>query len=126
MLITPLDTCGQVWLTGDRFAKLKECSDPLTGVLLENYRIWWGEDSISKLSASTCLYDNVAVYLAQRGPKDLLQFETLNIELADDGWTTVGPAGKEMTMATEWENQEGFYDLLLSIYQQPTVQRQGG
>ena len=40
--ITPLDTCGLVNLSGERFQTLKRSHDPCVQALLENYRIWEG------------------------------------------------------------------------------------
>ena len=38
--LTPLDTCGLVKITGDRYAAFRESTDPLARAVLENYRLW--------------------------------------------------------------------------------------
>ncbi len=76
-VITPLDTCGLVRLSGERFKRLAKSDDPLVRVLLENYRIWAKKESVDDLTASSVLFDTVAVYLALPGAKPLLRSEQL-------------------------------------------------
>ena len=110
-IITPLDTCGLVNLSGNRFQKLVASNDPLVKALIESYRIWAKND---KVSASTTLFDTVAVYLALRRPK-LLEMEELRIKVTDDGMTRVDPAGAKMSVATQWKDLDGYRDLLVKI-----------
>ena len=104
-VITPLDTCGLVNLSGERFQKLAASNDPLVKALLENYRIWAKND---KVDASSTLFDTVAVYLALPGPKPLLEMEELRIKVTGDGMTVIDPAGAKMSVATEWKDLEGY------------------
>lgn len=41
MTITPLDTCGLVKLTGDKYRKVADSADPLARAVIENYKIWY-------------------------------------------------------------------------------------
>jgi inosine-uridine nucleoside N-ribohydrolase len=109
-VITPLDTCGLVNLSGRRFEKLAASDDPLVKALIENYRIWAKND---KVNASSILFDTVAVYLALPGPKPLLEMKELRIKVTDDGMTRIDPAGAKMAVATEWKDLEGYRDLLM-------------
>ncbi len=111
--ITPLDTCGLVRLSGDRFQTLKQSRDPMVQALLENYRIWAGKLSVDELKASSILFDTVAVYLANTGDRPLLKLETLSIKVTDDGHTVVDPQGRQMSVATAWNDLDGFCDLLM-------------
>jgi inosine-uridine nucleoside N-ribohydrolase len=113
--ITPLDTCGLVILSGERFATLKKSQDPFARTLLENYRIWAGKASLDQLDRSSVLYDTVAVYLANPGEKPLLTFETLSIAVTNDGFTKIDEAGRKMSVATAWKNLDGYEDLLVKI-----------
>ena len=113
--ITPLDTCGLVNLAGPRFQKLVASQDPLVQVLLENYRIWAKKDQLSQLTASSVLFDTVAVYLAFPDQRPLMKLETLSITVTDDGFTRIDPAGKSMVVATEWNDVDGYRDLLVQI-----------
>jgi inosine-uridine nucleoside N-ribohydrolase len=111
-VITPLDTCGLVNLSGKRFQKLTASKDPLVKALIENYRIWAKND---KVAASTTLFDTVAIYLAMPGPKPLLKMEELRIKVTGDGMTPVDPAGAKMSVATQWKDLDGYRDLLVKI-----------
>ena len=111
--ITPVDTCGLVNLSGQRFQTLKRSNDPSVKAMLENYRIWAKNKSIDDLKASSTLFDTVAVYLANPGDKALIQFETLPIIVTKDGFTRIDPKGKKMLVATSWKDLDGFRDLLV-------------
>jgi inosine-uridine nucleoside N-ribohydrolase len=118
MAITPLDTCGLVKLAGPRFATLKAGNDPLVKALLENYRVWAGKAELAQLTASSVLFDTVAVYLAY-SQRPLVQMETLDIAVTDDGSTRIDPAGRKMSVATEWKDLEAYGDLLVKILAGP-------
>ena len=51
--------------------------------------------SVDELHESTVLFDTVAVYLANPGPKPLIKLETLPIVVTKDGFTRVDPKGTE-------------------------------
>jgi inosine-uridine nucleoside N-ribohydrolase len=113
--ITPLDTCGLVSLAGARFSTLAASRDPLVRALLENYRIWSQKDSFGKLTASSVLFDTVAIYLALPGDKPLLRMEDLRIDVTADGLTVVDPAGAKMSVATAWNDLGRYEDFLVSV-----------
>lgn len=121
--ITPLDTCGLVKLSGSAFAQLKTNRDTLAQAMLENYRIWSKSNALAQLTESTTLFDTVAVYLADPGPKSLLGLETLNISVSDKGMTVIDPAGAKMTVATTWKDLPGYRDFLVRTLASPTVQK---
>ena len=112
-VITPLDTCGLVRLTGTRFAALKESRDKLIAALLENYRIWAKKESVEELTESSVLFDTVAVYLALPGPKPHLEMEKLVINVSPEGMTVVDPAGAKMMFATAWKDLDAYEEFLL-------------
>jgi inosine-uridine nucleoside N-ribohydrolase len=111
-VITPLDTCGVINLSGERFRKLAASNDPLVKALIESYRIWAKND---KVDASSTLFDTVAVYLALPGAKPLLKMEELRLKVTDDGMTVIDPAGAKMDVATEWTSLDDFRDLLVKV-----------
>ncbi|OGD22770.1 MAG: hypothetical protein A2W03_03280 [Candidatus Aminicenantes bacterium RBG_16_63_16] len=113
-VITPLDTCGLVRITGERFKRLAISDDPLVRILLENYRIWAKKESVDDLTASSVLFDTVAVYLALPGDKRLLLLEQLRIEVKPDGLTVIDPAGAKMSVATAWKDLAPYEDFLVS------------
>jgi inosine-uridine nucleoside N-ribohydrolase len=111
-VITPLDTCGLVNLSGKRFQTLVESNDALTRALLENYRIWAKND---KVNASSVLFDTVGVYLAYPGARPLVKLEELPISVDKNGMTVIDPAGRKMQVATEWTDLDAYRDLLVKV-----------
>lgn len=111
--ITPLDTCGLVKLTGEKYQKVLAGKDPLTEAVIENYRIWarsFGSPEMAEERSST-LYDTVAVYLAFA--EDLLVMEDLPIRVTDDGYTVIDERAKQIRCATAWKDLSAFEDLLV-------------
>jgi inosine-uridine nucleoside N-ribohydrolase len=120
MAITPLDTCGLVRLSGDRFAKLKESNDEVVKAVLENYRIWSKKNQLSELKGSSILFDTAAVYLAGSS-KPLMKLEDLNISVGDKGMTLIDPAGAKMAVATSWTDLDGYHDYLVTRLTMPVA-----
>lgn len=113
--ITPLDTCGSIYLEGARWQKLLAHADnPVVGAILENYRHWLvaaKQDFALLENRSSCLYDTVAIYLALA--EENLIFERLPIKADDKGFTRIDPArGRQMDCATGWVNKEAYLDFL--------------
>lgn len=113
MTITPLDTCGFVVLKGERYARVRDCKDPLVAALIENYRAWGRALKRDAETKSSVLFDTVAVYLAFTD--ELLKMEQLPLRIEDDGFTRVMPAGqgKLVNTATEWKDLEAFEEFLV-------------
>jgi len=115
MTITPLDTCGIVKLKGAKYKKVFESDKPLARAVIANYRAWaksqgWEEAQVN--TASSTLYDTVAVYLAIS--TELVRMERLPIRVTDDGYTAIDDKGKPVNCATEWKDLAAFEDLLVS------------
>jgi inosine-uridine nucleoside N-ribohydrolase len=113
--ITPLDTCGLIYLKGENFKKVRDCHDPLIQTLMENYSIWkktpFGKErAFENLVESSCLYDTVAVYLAFS--EDLVEMERLGIRVDDEGFTRIDPKAKNINCAMNWKSLEGFETFL--------------
>lgn len=115
MTITPLDTCGLVTLSGEKYRRVRDSQDPVARDILVNYRIWVPGDA--KLPANTAddrsstLFDTVAIYLAIR--QDLCVMEKLGIRVTDDGMTVIDPQAKQINVATGWKNLRAFEDFLV-------------
>jgi inosine-uridine nucleoside N-ribohydrolase len=108
MTITPLDTCGIVDLQGDQYRAVREAQSAIATAVMENYRLW---DPWAWETRSSILYDTVAIYL---GFSDaLLKVENLNIRVTDEGYTAIDPAGRPVTVATEWKDLERFRQLIV-------------
>jgi inosine-uridine nucleoside N-ribohydrolase len=110
--ITPLDTCGIVHLTGDRYARVHSCQTPGAQALMENYRIWakalekQGQQMPDPALRSSTLFDTVAVYLGYS--EELLQMETINLVVDKDGYTKIDPAGVPVRCAMGWRDLDAF------------------
>ena len=113
MTITPLDTCGLVSLSGAKYHAVRDCRDPVTQAVIENYRIWdasgGGKHDVE--NASSVLFDTVAVYLAFAD--GLVVIEELGVRVTDGGYTVVDDSAKHMRCATAWRNLGAFEDLLV-------------
>ena len=109
--ITPLDTCGVVRLRGEKYAALRKSEDPLARTLLENYRIWCGNDPSRADRESSILFDTVAVYLAFS--REGLSMEKLPIRVRGDGFTVIDPQGSPMDVAVDWKALPAYEDLLV-------------
>jgi inosine-uridine nucleoside N-ribohydrolase len=114
--ITPLDTCGIIDLSGDRYARVRDSKHPVAAAVIENYRLWSvaqnkGQPTKVADEHSSTLFDTVAVYLAFS--QDLLRMEQLGIRVDDEGFTRIDSAAKTIHVATEWKDLDGFRDLLV-------------
>ena len=115
--ITPLDTCGIINLTGEKYRKFRESKDPVAVAIFDNYRLWLAHanngkgDTKPADSRSSTLFDTVAVYLAF--DQSLCNMETLGIRVTDDGFTRIDPEGKKTSVASSWKDLGAFEDLLV-------------
>ncbi len=114
--ITPLDTCGLIKLSGERYQRILGAKDSSTNVLMENYRSWIPHAAYlnprpdPRIESST-LFDTLAVYMAF--DDSLLKFERLPIRVTDQGQTVVdATVGRPVNCATSWKDSESFYDYL--------------
>jgi len=119
--ITPLDTCGLVHLTGDKYKAVYQSDDPVARAIITNYRIW-AKDKQTAQQRSSTLFDTVAVYL---GLADgFCKMEELPVRVDDQGYTRIDPAAKRMKVATAWKNMAAFEDWLVARITGPTVRPQ--
>ena len=112
--ITPLDTCGVVQLRGEKFRRVLESSDPLIRALMENYQHWREASEKRALpspTASSTLFDTVAVYLAYT--EALTEIESLACTVTDDGFTKKDPAGRVVRAAVRWKDLGAYEDHLV-------------
>ena len=126
-VVTPLDTCGVVKLTGERYARIRASSDPLVRGLVEAYGVWcrnreWcAKDPAFVSEKSSTLFDTVAVYLALSS--DLVRTETLGVRVGDEGQTTPDPAARPLACAVEWKDLDGYEEWLTKRLLAPTPKR---
>ena len=112
--ITPLDTCGDIVLDGDRYQSLFRSEDPALVALFENYKHfaelvkWMKVDYFD--TKSSILFDCVAVYMAYT--REHLVYKTMNLGVTEKGMTVRDTAGAPVEVAMSWSNQEAFLDHL--------------
>ena len=115
-ILTPLDTCARVQLSGERYARVRGSADPLLRGMVEAYGIWcrnrdWcAKDPEYVAAKSSTLFDCVAVYLAIS--RDLVKTETAGVRVTDEGMTVPDPAARPLAWATEWRDLAGFEEWL--------------
>ncbi|MEQ8672750.1 MAG: nucleoside hydrolase [Aggregatilineales bacterium] len=110
ILITPLDTCDQVILSGNQYQAIQESNDPLLRAVMENYRIWselvtWVNVDFFNKHTST-LFDTVAVYLAYS--TEYVRMESISASITDEGKTVYDPDGSPLQVALSWRNLTAF------------------
>jgi inosine-uridine nucleoside N-ribohydrolase len=115
ILLTPLDTCGRVSLSGNNYARIwGSINDPLLRAVIENYcvfapRVSWMDCDFFPVR-STTLFDCVAVYLATS--EQLVEIETVSFRVTDDGYTIRDPHGVRARVALRWKDEPAFEKLL--------------
>ena len=126
-IVTPLDTCGRVRLSGERYARVRGSSDPLLRGLMDAYAVWcrnrdWcAKDPGYVASKSSTLFDPVAVYLAIS--RDLVKTETTGVRVTEEGMTVPDPSARPVTWATGWASLEGFEEWLTARLTATAVSR---
>jgi inosine-uridine nucleoside N-ribohydrolase len=118
MTITPLDTCGKVVLSGDRYQKVYRSGSPIARAVMQNYKAWvqylsnkMDMDPLKYERESSTLFDTVAVYLAMEDR--FLNMEMLGLRVMDDGLTSVDQDAKKIRCAMTWKDREAFEDFLV-------------
>ena len=117
MTITPLDTCGQIQITGEAYQNMLKSQSVAMQTVLEAYHHWLArpghkpETRWDDKTCSTILYDTVAVYLAIS--TDYCQMENLGIKVDDKGSTIIDQNAKLVQCAVKWENEQAFMDMLI-------------
>ena len=116
ILLTPLDTCGRVQLTGANYHAIWcATADPVLRPPIEGYcvfapRVTWMKCDFFT-QRSTTLFDCVAVYLAYA--EDLVETETVSFAVSDDGFTRRAAAGPcKARVALRWKSLAAFEDHL--------------
>ncbi|OQA04357.1 MAG: Pyrimidine-specific ribonucleoside hydrolase RihB [Planctomycetes bacterium ADurb.Bin401] len=122
MLVTPLDTCGMIRLTGAKYNRIVVSKDPLIESVIENYAFWICRPgfapnpkfTFSDLHLhSSILYDTVAVYMATE--TDMLEIQTVGLKITDDGYTIPDPDGKQVRCALDWKKGTAFEDYIVNV-----------
>jgi len=119
VLLTPLDTCGLVTLTGERYNRVwRATDDPLVRSVIENNCVfaprvpWWPYDDFTRRSST--LFDSVAVYLA--ADESFVETRPLSFDVTDDGFTEPDEDGEfEARVALNWHDLDAFEAHLVAV-----------
>lgn len=122
--LTPLDTCGLVRLTGERYRKVRECREPLTQAVIENYRLWaarpsWHDAATTFGETSSVLFDTVAIHLAYS--TRFLVMERMGVRVDGQGYTRRDDQAKPFDVAIDWSDLAGYEDDLVERMLAPVV-----
>jgi inosine-uridine nucleoside N-ribohydrolase len=115
--ITPLDTCGNIVLSGENFEQIMNCDNPVVASIKENLEIWIKKRTIFQTELlktqkeTSILFDTVAIYMAFS--EELLNIENLKIEVTKIGQTKVSENGNLIRCATSWNDVQAFKDLIV-------------
>lgn len=114
--ITPLDTCGNMVLSGEDYKKFWQCDNSIVSMIKENYKIWAQRRklliSYAPEDRSTILFDTVAVYLGFS--EKFLNIENLKLQVTDEGFTRKSEEGNLIRCATSWKDEQSFKELLVN------------
>ncbi len=113
--ITPLDTAGNVNLSGEGYQRVKRSPDPLLRALIASYMSFLKVDAAETISWSGTNFDTVGIYLSDPANRPLLNFEKLKITVTDNGLTLVSPNGNEMDVATSWKDRDAYNEHLTKV-----------
>lgn len=112
ILLTPLDTCGVVDVSGEDYHAIWSATkDPVLRALIESYcvfasRVNWMRCDFFATKSST-LFDCVAIYLAYA--EDLTEIEPVRFRVTDKGFTVRDPAGPyQARAALHWKDLPAF------------------
>ena len=90
--LSPLDTCGDIYLRGDHYRKLLDSDSPLCHAVLDNYFIWKNarrhlknDPPCDPAIESSLICDTAVIALAVR--PDLAEFRMLPLSVSDNGET---------------------------------------
>lgn len=118
--ITPLDTCGNIILSGNEYSLLENQiqNNPIIRNIFENFIIWVKNSHQKRLlkeKRTSVLFDTVAIYLAFS--HDNLKIQELPIEITNDGFTCIAEDEKKIkkiNVAMEWIDPKKFESFLVN------------
>ena len=114
--ITPLDTCGNIILSGNNYKRILNSDNPILNKIKDCNEIWLNKNrrqiTFDVQKRSSILFDIVAIYLAFS--EDLINIEDIKIMVTDKGLTKIDEKGNTIRCATSWKDPQAFKDLIVS------------
>ena len=108
--IAPLDVCGTLVLSGDRYARVEESDQPRATTVIQNYDMWANRHRHPEGSSSV-LFDTVAVYLTFDDA--LCDMKTVKLAIDDKGRTVPAENGRPVRCALKWKDRDAFEELIV-------------
>ena len=106
--IAPLDSCGTFRIAGERYARLAASEAPRAKVVIDNYNQWKNRKS-HPAGSSSVLYDTIAAYLCL--DEKFCAMKTVKLKVDDKGNTPPDEAGRPVSCALSFKNQEAIEKL---------------
>ncbi len=119
ILLSPLDTCGNILIRGVRYQRLKNSENPLAKAVIANYLQWRkfrvqyfpGDPDYEPEAASSLIADTAAVALCV--DPGFAEIRSVPLSVSNSGETLVDEnAGYPVPCALNWHNVEKFYDFV--------------
>jgi inosine-uridine nucleoside N-ribohydrolase len=128
IVITPVDTCGDMILDGREWQTFRTSNDPFAQTCVVNSEIWlphapWMPKSFDLTKTSSVLFDTVAVALAF--DEEQLSFEYLPLAVTDAGMTVVDARARRVRVATAWKDIAAFKRRLVADLTAPQAKASG-
>lgn len=111
--ITPLDSCGNIRLTGELYSKFFSSKSPYVKGIVDSYKSWLDFNKCPQNlpEKSSILYDTVAIYMCFA--RELLKMEPMTISIDDKGFCIPGEKGLPLQCAMDWKDKNAFYEFLV-------------
>ena len=109
--MAPLDICGTLRLAGPRYLAVKNSTNPLAAVTIENYEQWSNRKD-HPADSSSVLFDTAATYLAF--DERFMEVETVKLVIDDKGNTVPDENGRPVRCALRWKDRDAFEELLIT------------
>lgn len=109
--IAPLDLCGTLILSGERYARVAASKSPLAGVTIANYNQWTNRKNYPA-GESSVLFDTAATYLCIS--EKLAEIKTVKLSIDDKGATVPDETnGRPVRCALSWKDRVKFEEMLV-------------
>ena len=118
VVITPLDTCERIRLTGAHYQRCVASRDPLLQAVITNYRLWLKRPAGGE-EVSSILYDAVAIWLAFS--QQHLVMERHGLGLTQDGVTRLDPTKPMVNLALEWSDLDAWIEEFVATMESPAL-----
>ncbi|NUM56259.1 MAG: nucleoside hydrolase [Candidatus Hydrogenedentes bacterium] len=114
--MAPLDICGTLRLAGPPYLAVKNSTNPLASVTIENYELWANRKH-HPAESSSVLFDTAAAYLTF--DESLMEIETVHLSIDEKGNTMPDEKGRPVRCALRWKDRDAFEALLVSALTSP-------